>query len=283
VIPLLAVVPATELMFQRFYPVIAERVISVAVESLGPYPRITQNDADKYSGNVFSRGLFIIAFTDCSEWDKTMHALAERSVSTVLVNQTPAMVYKIPAMPNPCNDTLSCPDINMYVCSPRPGVLLISTDLEEITEVIDRIRKNARRQDALPRHLPEWSYVDESAQFWALRHYRHDPADPTEADYFVNQDVLQHKDDVRLRERRVPTNSIGIVIGFTKMNGEVTITYLSANDEPTMLSQIAKCWGCPIQLRSSEMHVEVGTLSTKSLTGYPALFFWLLGHLVSGT
>ena len=67
-----------------------------------------------------------------------------------------------------------------YIAIPRADVLVIATDRTYLEQLLRRrgARTGAR---AFPGDLPEWAWVNTSAPFWALRHYRHDEPtmDPT--------------------------------------------------------------------------------------------------------
>ncbi len=68
----------------------------------------------------------------------------------------------------------------LYVTIPQPDVLLMASNREYVEEVLRRrgTRAGAR---ALPQDLPEWSWTDTTAPYWAVRHYRRDnfESDPT--------------------------------------------------------------------------------------------------------
>jgi hypothetical protein len=66
-----------------------------------------------------------------------------------------------------------------YIAIPRADVLVIATDRVFLEESLRR-RKARIGSRAFPKDLVEWAWVDASAPFWALRHYRRDaPDDPT--------------------------------------------------------------------------------------------------------
>lgn len=67
-----------------------------------------------------------------------------------------------------------------YISIPRADVLVIASDRAYLEELLRRrgVRAGAR---AFPSELPEWGWVNTSAPFWAVRHYRRGEAteDPT--------------------------------------------------------------------------------------------------------
>lgn len=67
-----------------------------------------------------------------------------------------------------------------FVVVPRPDVLLVSNNLSFLQEVLERmVQKKSPR--ALPKELPEWRFLNDSARYWGLRHYDRSQAkqDPT--------------------------------------------------------------------------------------------------------
>src|SRR5262245_20635377 len=61
-------------------------------------------------------------------------------------------------------------DWSAFVARPRSDVLLVATAETILAETLDRIRRGGSGR-ALPGALPEWSGVDKTAPFWAIRHY----------------------------------------------------------------------------------------------------------------
>lgn len=57
-----------------------------------------------------------------------------------------------------------------FFCQPVEGVLLFTSDLISLTEVLERLRTQPDSR-AFPDTLPEWTYVDTNAEVWGLRHY----------------------------------------------------------------------------------------------------------------
>jgi hypothetical protein len=62
-----------------------------------------------------------------------------------------------------------------YVTIPRPDVLVVATDRAYLAELLRRRGVRAEPR-AFASELPEWWWMDTSAPFWALRHYRPGPA-----------------------------------------------------------------------------------------------------------
>ena len=66
-----------------------------------------------------------------------------------------------------------------YVTMPRADVLVVATNRAYLEELLRR-RNGRTGKRALPEELPEWQWIDVSAPFWTLRHYRRDAQkDPT--------------------------------------------------------------------------------------------------------
>jgi hypothetical protein len=71
-----------------------------------------------------------------------------------------------------------------FVTFPQKGVVLVSTNKQFLQEMLARML-DAEGQRALPDSLREWKYVNQTAQFWGLRHYdeqqaKNDPTSPFE-------------------------------------------------------------------------------------------------------
>ena len=60
-----------------------------------------------------------------------------------------------------------------YIAIARPDILIVATDGNYLADVLHR-RATGDERRALPAALPEWRWVDTSAPYWALRHYRRD-------------------------------------------------------------------------------------------------------------
>jgi hypothetical protein len=65
-----------------------------------------------------------------------------------------------------------------YVLMVDPDTLVACSDPGLLSEILQRRRQGAPRL-ALPESLPEWSSVKETDHIWGLRHFAHDPRDPT--------------------------------------------------------------------------------------------------------
>lgn len=59
-----------------------------------------------------------------------------------------------------------------YVCSPCDGVLLVSSGLSYLQEMLQRLRRE-QADRALPDTLIEWNEVNTLADIWAIRHFNH--------------------------------------------------------------------------------------------------------------
>ena len=68
---------------------------------------------------------------------------------------------------------------NSYIAVPSADVLVIATNRPYLEELLRR-RKARTLPRALPENLSEWQWLDVTAPYWALRHFRRDAAnDPT--------------------------------------------------------------------------------------------------------
>jgi hypothetical protein len=74
-IPLVAVVPFTELSSQKFYPILRSRSLLFAIEALGPYKK-----TDDWT--VFDRGFYVLSFENPAKWDDILKEL-EKSATSV--------------------------------------------------------------------------------------------------------------------------------------------------------------------------------------------------------
>jgi len=247
-IPLLAVLPAAEMSSQKFYPTIAGRRIHLAVEALGQYPQ-------GRDPNILSRGLFIVCFEKDEDWDKVVIALSKRASSTSLYQRLEVFAFSEPS-------DFSRPDrserINMYVCSPKPELLMISASLSELHNALDRMREHATTQIALPKTLPEWKYVDETAQFWAIRHCEKQSDDPT----------------------LLPPDAIGIGVVYRRSDDIVEITYLSTDDRFDMLRAFGQTWRIPINVTRIGTDRSFARINWKNFPGFPTPLYSLLGHVI---
>jgi hypothetical protein len=62
--------------------------------------------------------------------------------------------------------------LNLFVTQIGSNVLVSATDRDSLHSLLER-RAGSRRGRALPRALPEWKEVDNTAAVWAIRHFRH--------------------------------------------------------------------------------------------------------------
>jgi hypothetical protein len=250
-IPLLAVVPLTELTSQKFYPVIAGREISLAVEALGPYPK-GQDPA------ILSKGLHVAIFDEKLKWEELLKGLKARAASVSEYDGLQVFNYSEPV---DYTQAANGPQIELHVCSPKPAVLMISTDLTELHNTVNRMRQETPVQVALPLTLPEWKYVDESATFWALRHYQRSSNDPT-----LPQDQ----------------SAIGLTVSYHPSRGHVAVAYLSDNTKSNFLRSYAETVGLPIEVKTISPGVFLGTFESKQLSTFLSPVSWLLGHVIPG-
>jgi hypothetical protein len=133
-------------------------------------------------------------------------------------------------------------------------------------KVLDRMPQHGLSQVALPRTLPEWKYVDESAPFWALRHYQRRP-----------------EDSGRFKDYTLPDDpdATGLAVNYHPSNG-LELAYLSTEEKATMLQSFGKTCGFPISVQTDKPGVSLGKIDSKYLQGFPTPLFWLLGHVIPG-
>jgi hypothetical protein len=109
-----------------------------------------------------------------------------------------------------------------FIVFKKPNVLLVATNHEYLRELLSRMRDNNDRR-ALPETLPEWKYVNASAQFWALRHF-----DRSQGDRDPSSPFWDPKKFVKS-----PWNdeqAIGLTFNYDPVDGKAPIiTYLSGN------------------------------------------------------
>ena len=93
-------------------------------------------------------------------------------------------------------DKLESDTWTTYIAIPSADLLVIATNRAYIEELLRR-RKTRTGLRALPEDLPEWQWVDVTAPYWALRHYRRDAAnDPTSP--FARRNVVNGFDNAAL-------------------------------------------------------------------------------------
>ncbi len=126
-------------------------------------------------------------------------------------------------------------DWTFYVTAPRTNVLLVTTDKESLTEVMERMKTRARTR-VFDENLSEWRYIDRSASFWGLRHYRSDMAskDPSSPLSPI----------LGLIDNRDP-NAIGFLFSYRPgAQSEVEMMYLSTNMRSAEL--VRSLWTQPV-------------------------------------
>ena len=74
--------------------------------------------------------------------------------------------------------------LTTFVTFPRERVVLVATNEAFLKEVLARVHDTEKKNEqALPKTLQEWKYVNQRAMFWGLRHYekpapKDDPTSP---------------------------------------------------------------------------------------------------------
>lgn len=114
----------------------------------------------------------------------------------------------------------------VFVCLPRPNVLLCATNRDFLTQVLNRMHQRGKAR-ALPENLPEWKQVNTRARFWAVRHYdkadaSEDPSSPLSGE---------------LNAANWPdTKALGIVFDFDpRRSNPAIVRYLSENKDALKL------------------------------------------------
>lgn len=114
----------------------------------------------------------------------------------------------------------------VFVCLPRPNVLLCATNRYFLTQVLNRMHQRGKAR-ALPENLPEWKQVNTRARFWAVRHYdkadaSEDPSSPLSGE---------------LNAANWPdTKALGIVFDFDpRRSNPAIVRYLSENKDALKL------------------------------------------------
>jgi hypothetical protein len=134
-----------------------------------------------------------------------------------------------------------------------------------------RRRKTRTTPRAIPDHLPEWRWVDVTAPFWAVRHYRRDsPEDPT------SPFARRHLADV------VDPTAVGVV-AHVDADGRTIVAHYVSNS--TRAEQIAReLWdhpgdGVSPTFRSVGSNVIEARLVAKDEQQLRVFFFFLLAAL----
>ncbi len=206
-IPLLAIFPLTEFEAQRFYPALAGHTVELAVEALGRFPK-------RPDPTNLTRGIYIILFEDKNSWPTTYKDVRKRSISSTKYKGIEVISFREPVdYADPKNHS----SIELYVSSPKLGVLVISSNLSEIYAVIDRLGQKNCKQLALPSTLPEWKFVDETARCWALRHYDKESEDPL-----------------------MPSGGVGFTMSYRPESKFVEVTLLSLDHKTEFSSGILR-------------------------------------------
>lgn len=158
------------------------------------------------------------------------------------------------------------------IALPRPNVVLIANNKDYLATILARMRARRTRQ-ALPRSLPEWSRIDTSAPFWAIRHYRttdwnQDPTSPFQKDSSFPDD-----------------KAVGIAVHLDRGGAAATVDYFSASPSAreTVSSYLGLESGAQIQFSSPAPGVTEGVVPLKSAELLAHFLFGIhvmLGHAI---
>ncbi len=135
------------------------RKVSVTLEGARHFSNYGSLGPGKYEGCC------VIVFEEDAHVDVATFFESLRS----LADETPEVeqqeVFVIRKKENQAKD--------LYLSSPRPGILLSATDETYLGEVLRRMATRGKSR-ALPSNLPEWQYLDPNAPLWAVRHFAED-------------------------------------------------------------------------------------------------------------
>lgn len=167
-----------------------------------------------------------------------------------------------------------------YVAFPKRNIAVVATDESYLREVLARIN-GKQGERALPDTLPEWRYVNTHANFWAVRHFRHDGGRAS-----LTSGFSCITSDIKPNER-----AVGFAYSFDPKRSKVaTITYLSG-DEST-LQTIQKSLFSEREAGVTEMHAQYravqdgvleGTYNLEKVSSTQSFLFILealLGHAI---
>jgi hypothetical protein len=168
---------------------------------------------------------------------------------------------------------------DFFITIPRPDVLVIATNREYLRQVL---RRTATREGerALPSSLPEWQWVDTGADYWALRHFRHEHAatDPTSP--FMNDGA---------EGRPWDSDAIGFTASADVACKKVVFYYLSASPRAEELS--VRAWwrgasGIKPDVRpiaKNVIRIPFDKLSADQLESISSALLYMLGKEIYGT
>jgi hypothetical protein len=256
-IPLLALSQFQELGSHKIYPNFVGRTLTFAVEALGPYPK-------GQDMTILHRGFYIISFETPTDSVDISQILEKYASSTA--EDEGYRIFSFPEKASADDNSL----IYMHVCSPRKGLLMLSADRQEMHEILKRMQSPSSVQVALPRTLPEWKYVDETASFWALRHFPYQPEDPTSP---FNAPVGEPRDK----------KAVGVAVNYYRSKETLLITYLSSDNNVGYLQSVLDISGEHIHARIIKPGIVKAALINPSAHSWLSIsLFWLLGHAIPG-
>lgn len=164
-------------------------------------------------------------------------------------------------------------DWTLYICQPKPNVLIGATDRGYLAELLRRIENRASSR-ALPADLPEWKLLDPVSPCWGIRHYdvkdaKSDPTSPLggrEGWYFRDDDA------------------VGMVFTFDARRHKATVKHLSSSKDAA--SAVTKYWqNEQLEKKPQVQQAEPGVVEVSATFGQgepdPIFLFLLstaLGH-----
>ena len=162
-----------------------------------------------------------------------------------------------------------------YIAIARPDVVVVATDRNYLSEVLRRRSGNGSPR-ALPATLPEWQWVNTSAPYWALRHYRRDRGDGDPSSPFVRNGSAGVFDD----------DAIGLTASATDDGRTFVVHYLSTSKAAKAV--VEEIWKHPAdgvdpEIRAVAENVTEVRFTPASADGVRGFFFFLfaaLGHAI---
>jgi len=103
-----------------------------------------------------------------------------------------------------------------WIALARPDLLVLANRRELLSEILQRVAEPPKTR-ALPGDLPEWTHVDMSSSFWALRHYTAQSKPPLEWRRFQAGGIL------------TPDEPSGVTVRFDANQERLEILYLSTS------------------------------------------------------
>lgn len=167
--------------------------------------------------------------------------------------------------------------LNLFVTRIGSNVLVSATDRESLHSLLER-RAGPRRGRAMPRALPEWKEVDNTAPVWAVRHFKH-VYDRRTGRFALSLGPMEELDD---------SEAEGVVYNARPSGSAQKVYYLSHNPRITELTRQRWTWveeglAPPKVHRKAAGLVEVTipTPSPHATTSFALLLMASLGYTIA--